>query len=446
MQQQITKDNINSLMAEVLADAKRAGASAAEVDVHIETGFSVTARMGEAETLEHHRDNSIAITVFNGQRSGSVSTSDVRSESLADAVAAAMRIANHTEQDPDSGIADAEQLSNTIPELAINFPWDISPQEMMEMAERCDQLGLDADKNIVNSDGTSVDNHQLLRGYANSHDFNQAYQSTSHSISSVLVAKSGEQMQRDYYYSTARDATDLPSVEKVAELAAARTLQRLNPRPVATAQVPVLFAAEMARSLINNFVGAIYGGAIYKQASFLIDALGKPIFPAWFNLQEQPHLVKGLGSRPFDSNGLLTYDKFFVEQGILKNYALSVYSGRKLKMPSTANSGGVQNLIVTPGELDFDAMLAELGTGFLVTELAGQGVNTVTGDYSRGATGFWVEKGEIQYAVDEATIAGNMADMFKQVRCVGNDVDRRGKVHCGSMIVDGMMIAGSGGG
>ena len=431
-------------MAEVLADAERVGATAAEVDVHIETGFSVTARMGVAETLEHHRDNSIAITLFNGQRSGSVSTSDVRAESLAEAVAAAMRIARHTEADPASGIADAEQLSNTIPELAINFPADLSPQDVMAMAERCDQLGLDADSKIVNSDGTSVDHHQLLTGYANSHGFNQAYQSTSHSISSVLVAKSGEQMQRDYYYSTTRDAADLPSIEKVAELAAARTVQRLNPRPIATAQVPVLFAAEMARSVINNFLGAIYGSAIYKQSSFLIDALGKPIFPAWFNIEEQPHLAKGLGSRPFDANGLLTYDKFFVEQGVLKNYALSIYSGRKLQMPSTANAGGLQNLIVTPGELDFNGMLVELGTGFLVTELAGQGVNTVTGDYSRGATGFWVEKGEIQYAVDEATIAGNLADMFKQVRCVGSDVDTRGKVRCGSMIIDGMMVAGSG--
>ena len=388
MQQQITQDNIKELMAEVLADAKRAGATAAEVDVHIETGFSATARMGEAETLEYHRDNDISITLYHGQRSGSVSTSDVRSASLAEAVAAALRIAKHTEEDPAAGLADAEQLNKAIPELAINFPWDISPQEVMAMVEHCDQLGLDADNNIVNSDGTSINNHQQLTGYANSHGFNHAYQSTNHSISSVLVAKADDQMQRDYYYYSARDAADLPSIEKVAELAAARTIQRLNPRSIKTGHVPVLFNAEMARSVINNFVSAIYGGAIYKQASFLIDALDKLVFPAWFNLQEQPHLAKGLGSRPFDSNGLLTYDKFFVEQGILKNYALSIYSGRKLQMPSTANSGGVQNLIVTPGELDFEALLAELGTGFLVTELAGQGVNTVTGDYSRGASGF----------------------------------------------------------
>lgn len=444
MQQSINKDNINAIMAEILQDAKQAGATAAEVDASIETGFSAMARMGAAENLEFHRDNEITITVFSGQRSGSVTTSDVRSESLVDAVQAALRIARYTEEDPAAGIASKEQLCDSIPELAINYPWHVSPEEVMAMVQQCDQLGLDADKWIINSDGTTIDTHQLLTGYANSNGFNHAYQSTRHSISSVLVAKDKDEMQRDYYYYSARDAADFPSLEKIADLAATRTVQRLNPRPITTAQVPVMFNAETARSLISNFVSAIYGSAIYKQSSFLIDALEKPLFPDWFSLQELPHMAKALGSVPFDSNGLLTYDKFFIEKGVLKNYALSVYSGRKLKLPSTANAGGIQNIVATTGEHDFGAMLQELNTGFLVTELVGQGVNTVTGDYSRGATGFWVENGEIQYPVDEATVAGNLKQMFAQLRCVGNDVDRRGKILCGSMIVDGMMMAGGG--
>ncbi len=442
MQQVINETNIHDLMDSILAHAKRAGATAAELDVKIETGFSATARLAQAETLEYHHDNDVSITVYDGQRSGSVSTSDLRETSLQTAVEAAIRIARYAEPDPAAGLAEKSQLATDVPKLAINFPWALSAQEAMRLAQQCDQLGLDYDKRIINSDGATISSHQSLMAYANSQGFNQHYLRSVHSMSHVLVAKDNSGMQRDYYYYSACDAKQLPSIEQMSSIAAERTLKRLDPRDIGTGKFPVLFSAETARSLIGHFVSAIQSSALYKKSSFLLDQLGASIFPEWFNLWEEPHLARGLGSVPFDANGLLTYQKPFIENGQLKNYALGVYGARKLNMSSTANAGGTHNLLLTTGQQTFADLLQELHSGFLVTEIVGQGVNLVTGDYSRGAAGFWIENGEIQFAVDEATIAGNLRDMFKNIRCVGNDVDLRGKIRTPAMLVDGMMVAG----
>jgi PmbA protein len=429
-------------MDQVLELAKKSGATAAEVDVDLETGFSTTARMGESETLEYNHDNNVSITVYQDHRSGSVTTSDLRENSLQEAVMAAMRIARYTEADPMAGIAEQDLLAKAIPSLAIDFPWELNPEQAMQQAMQCDQLGLDYGAKIVNSEGVTISTHRSLVGYANSHGFNHNYHETRHTISSVLVAQDKDEMQRDYYYYTARDPQALPSLKEVATKAAERTISRLNPRKVNTGQVPVLFSAETARSFFSHFAAAIQGSSLYKKSSFLLDYLHKPIFPEWLTLTEQPHLPAGMGSVPFDNDGLLTYDKTFIEKGVLQKYALNCYSARKLNMTSTANAGGLHNLIVPAGEHNFTAMLQALDTGILVTEVMGS-INLVTGDYSRGVCGFWVEKGEIQFPVDEATLAGNLLDMFKNIRLLGNDVDRRGKIQTPSVLIDGVTLGGA---
>lgn len=443
LQQQINPNNIDNLMQQVLDLAKQAGATACELNVGVETGFTATARMAKAETLEYYRSNDISITVYLDQKSGSVTTSDCRIESLQTAVNSAVRIAKYAESDPAAGLADEKLLATSIPKLAINFPWEITPQQAMELAQEGDQVGLDYDPKITNSDGCSVSKFQLINGYANSNGFVNHYLNTQNSLSSVLIAKQSEQMQRDYDYYTACDANDLPTIKSIATSAAEKTLARLNPEQISTQKMPVLFTAKTARGLLGHFVSAIKGRSLYKKASFLLDCLNQPIFPDWFYLQEQPHLAKALGSVPYDTDGILTYDKYFIEAGVLKHYMMGTYSARKLNMQSTANADSMHNLIVTPGKNNFDAMLKELDTGLMVTEVLGQGVNLVTGDYSRGAAGFWVENGKIQFPVDEVTIAGNLKQMFMNVRCVGNDVDRCGRIQTPCLIVDSMMIAGS---
>ena len=438
----LTKANIIPQLQQILEMAQQAGATDAEVDIRIETGYAATARLGEAETLEYNHDKNITIVVYQDKKTASITTSDMRADALGDAVATALRIARHAEIDPYVGIAEAEYLSNQIPSLALDFPWELSAQAAMQLATECDQLGLAFDKRICNSEGTTVNNHQILQAYGNTNGFSNAYQATRHSISSVLVAQGKDNMQRDYYYYTARDASDLPSSEYIAHTAARRTIDRLNPQAVKTQQGSVLFAPESARSLLKYFIEAISGSALYQQSSFLLDRLEECIFPTWFSLAESPHLVKGLGSAPFDDNGLLTYDKYFVENGRLKNYALNIYAARKLEMQPTANAGSVHNLIVAPGKENFAQLLAHLGTGLLAIEVSGQGANIVNGDYSQGVSGFWVENGEIAYAVDEATVAGNLNTMFKNISAVGNDIDQRSNIHTPSILIDGMMIAG----
>lgn len=434
---------VTNLIDTALEMARQQGATAAEVDISIDTGFSATARMAEAETLEYHHDNELSLTVYVDQHAGVVSTSDLRHEALQQAVTAALEIAKYTETDPANGLPDKAELATKIPTLDINYPWQISAQTAMQLAQECDELGLQSDPRIINSDGATVNTHQGLHAYGNSLGFNHNYYRTEHTISQVLVAQDKTGMQRDYDYYTAVDAIDLPSINTIANNAANNTLRRLNPSSVKTANVPVLFSAQTAKSIIGHFIGAIKGSALYKKSSFLLDELGQTIFPEWFSLIEEPHLAKALGSKPFDAHGLATYSKAFIKQGVLKNYALGTYSARKLNMVSTANAGGSNNLIVTPGVYNLAEMLRELDTGFYVTEVMGQGVNRVTGDYSRGVAGFWVQNGEIEYAVDEATLAGNLRDMFKQIRCVGSDVDTRSRIRTPSLIIDGLMLAGA---
>jgi PmbA protein len=438
-----SQKSVANLMDQVLDLAKKGGATSAEVDIDLETGFSATARMAESETMEYNQDNNVSITVYQDYRSGSVTTSDMRDGSLQEAVAAALRIARYTEADPMAGLADKNLLAKTVPTLEIDFPWDITPEQAMQQAMDCDQMGLDHSPLITNSEGVTLGTHRSLAGYANSHGFNHNYHETRHTISSVLVAEQHGQMQRDYYYYTARDPKALPSLADVARQAAERTVSRLNPRPVKTGAVPVLFSAETARSFFSHFVSAIQGRSLYKQSSFLLDYLNKPIFPEWLTLTEQPHLPGAVSSIPFDRDGLLTYDKTFVESGALKSFSLSSYAARKLNMQPTANAGGLHNLIVPPGEHSFTEMLQALDTGIMVTEVMGS-VNLVTGDYSRGVCGFWVEKGEVQFPVDEATLAGSLLDMFKNIRLLGNDTDKRGRIQAPSILIDNVMLGGGG--
>ena len=437
-----TEQVIEEKLHHILAMAKKAGATDAEVNVQIECGYSATARMGKAETLEYNNDNQITIIVYQGKKSASVTISDLQTDTLQEAVAAVLRIAQYAEPDPYVGIAEKQYLSSTVPKLALSFPWELSPQNALDLAAQGDQAGLDFARQICNSDGTTIDTHTILKAYANSNDFCGAYAKTRHSVSSVLVAASDGEMQRDYYYYTACDAKDLPDIEIIAELAAKRTLKRLNAKSIKTQRGKVLFTAESARSLISHFVNAISGSNLYNKSSFLLNQLDKKIFPAWFDLTETPHLTKALGSSPFDDNGLITFDKSFIKSGYLKNYALGVYSARKLNLKPTANAGGLYNLLVAPGQDDFQQMLQHLNTGLLVIEVMGPGVNIITGDYSRGVSGFWVERGEIIHAVDEATIAGNLSSMFKNISAVGNDIDKRSNIHTPSILIEDLMIAG----
>ncbi len=437
------EEDIKEKLQNILAMAKKAGASDAEVNVQIEQGYSATARMGEPETLEYNNDNQITIIVYRGQKSASVAISDLQVDTLQEAVGAALRIAKYTEADPYVGIAESEYLSTVVPKLQLTFPWELSTQDALALAAKGDKFGLDFDKKICNSDGTTIETHRILTAYANSHDFCAAYTKTRHSISSVFVAQNDQEMQRDYYYSIARDAKDLLNIETIARLAAQRSIKRLQAKPIKTQRAKVLFTAETARSLIKHFVSAISGRNLYNKSSFLLDQLGEKIFPNWFDLTERPHLAKALGSSPFDDNGLITFGKSFVKEGRLNHYALGVYSARKLGMQPTANAGGLHNLLVAPGQDDFSQMLKRLDRGLLVTEVMGPGVNIVTGDYSRGVVGFWVEQGEIIHAVDESTIAGSLPSMFKNISVVGNDIDRRSNIHTPSMLIEDLMIAGA---
>lgn len=435
-------ESIKKLVADILQEAKQQGATSAEVEVGINKGFSVSVRKGSVESIEYNQDKSIDIMVYQGKRRGCASLSDFRFEAIRSAVTAACNIARFTDEDPYAGLADKDQLAFNYPDLNLAFPWSISVEQAIELASTCEAQALGKDKRITNSEGASISTSDALGAYGNSHGFIGLYPSTRHEMSCALIAKKGKEMQRDYSYSVALDPALLESTEQVAQEAVDRTVRRLGARRLKTQKVPVIFIAEEARRLLGHFVGAIQGGSLYRKSSFLVDHLGKQIFPEHISLDERPHLIKTLGSAPFDDDGVATYPKFFIEKGILKNYALGTYSARKLGMKSTGNAGGVFNLFVTTGNKTLAELLKSMGTGLLVTELMGQGVNLVTGDYSRGACGFWVEKGEIQYPVEEITIAGNLAEMYRSLVEVGCDVDVRGNIRTGSILLDNMMVAG----
>lgn len=428
---------------QIIDEARRQGASACEVAVSLEQGLTTSVRQGEVETVEFNRDQGFGITLYLGQRKGSASTSASGTEAIRETVAAALAIAQHASEDDCAGLADAALMARELPDLDLYHPWSIEPEQAIELALQCEAAAFAHDPRIRNADGSSLSSHQGCRVYGNSHGFIGGYTSSRHSLSCVMIAEQAGQMQRDYWYDVNRRAERLESPELIGRRAAERAVRRLGARSVPTCEVPVLFAAELAGGLFGHLLAAISGGNLYRRSSFLVDALGLTLFPEWMTIDERPRLPGGLASAAFDGDGLATYDKAFIEQGRLVSYVLGTYSGRKLGMPSTANAGGVHNLFVSHGTDDQAALLRQMGRGLLVTELMGQGVNLVTGDYSRGAAGFWVENGEIQFPVEEVTIAGNLRDMFRQIVAVGADLEWRGNVRSGSLLIERMTVAGS---
>ncbi|MBD2835824.1 metalloprotease PmbA [Pseudomonas sp. JM0905a] len=427
----------------ILAEARRQGASACEVAVSVEQGLSTSVRQGEVETVEFNRDQGFGITLYVGQRKGSASTSASGEDAIRETVAAALAIAKHASEDECAGLADAALMARDLPELDLYHPWSITPEQAVEQALICEAAAFETDKRVSKADGTTLNTHQGCRVYGNSHGFVGGYASTRHSLSCVMIAEAQGQMQRDYWYDVSRIGSQLADPASIGRRAAERTAARLGARPVPTCEVPVLFAAELATGLFGSFLGAISGGNLYRKSSFLEGALGQRLFPEWLSIDERPHIPRAMASAAFDNDGLATYAKPFVEKGELVSYILGTYSGRKLGLPSTANAGGVHNLFVSHGQEDQAALLRRMGRGLLVTELMGQGLNMVTGDYSRGAAGYWVENGEIQFPVQEVTIAGNLKDMFRQILAVGSDLELRGNIRTGSVLIEKMTVAGS---
>ena len=434
--------DLQQMSAEVLRLAKQSGASAAEAETSLGIGQNVSVRLEEVETIEYNRDKGMSVTVYFGQRRGHASTSDLSPQALKDTVAAACSIARYTAHDEFCGLADPALLAREIPELDLYHPWELSVEQAITLAKTCEAAARQVDARINNSEGASVSTYEGMFAYANSHGFSGGYPTSRHSLSCSVIAEDGDNMQRDYWYSTARAASDLDSAEAVGRVAGQRTVRRLGGRQIKTAQVPVLFEASVASGLLSHFVSAISGGSLYRKSSFLLDSLEQPIFAPHIHISEQPHLKKGLASSPFDNEGVATQARDLVSGGVLHGYMLSSYSARKLGMTTTGNAGGSHNLILQSGELDFAGLLKSMGRGLLVTELLGHGINMVTGDYSRGAAGFWVENGEIQYPVEEITIAGNLKDMFRQIVAVGSDVLVQGSKQTGSILIERMTVAG----
>ena len=439
----LTEEDLESIIERALEEARSRGASQAEAAVSQDTGLSVGVRLGEVETLEHQRDRSMGITVYFGQRKGSASTADFSLDAVRATVAKACSIARFTAEDAASGLADAALMTRTPLDLDLSHPWDVTAERAIEIAKACEAAALKFDARINNSEGASLGTHQGLHVYGNTHGFVGGYPTTSHTLSCVVLAGTGEDMQRDYWYSSSRDWRELEQAEAIGRESARRTIARLGPRRLRTRRAPVLFVPEVARGLIGHFAAAIRGSSQYRQSSFLLNSVGQQVFPPGFSIAERPHIPKAMGSAPFDDEGVATHDRELVADGILTGYILSSYSARKLGLETTGNAGGAHNLLVAPTLAGgAEALLSRLGTGLLVTELMGQGVNMVTGDYSRGAAGFWVENGSIQYPVAEITIAGNLREMLKGITAVGDDVDVRGGTRVGSILLQEMTIAG----
>ena len=442
MQNQEEQNVIKNIVQDLLDEAKKQGASAAEAGLSQETGLSVSVRLGDVETIEHHCSQGLGVTVYFGQRKGSASTTDLSPASIKETVSAACSIARYTSEDEFSGLPDKELLATEFPDLDLNHPWHLGTENAIKLALECEEAARNFHADITNSEGASINTHQGNYVMGNSLGFLHGYPTTRHSLSCSVLAQRGDSMQRDYWYSVARNAINLESPKEIGKKAAERVLRRLEGRSLSTRQCPVLYSAEIASGLLASFIGAISGGNLYRKSSFLLNALDTQVFPEFIRIYEQPHLKGALGSAAYDGEGIATKSRDIVSDGILRSYVLSTYSARKLGLQSTGNAGGVRNLSITTSDLDLKAMLKQLGTGLLVTELMGQGVNILTGDYSRGAAGFWVENGEIQYPVEEITIAGNLKDMLKNIVAVGNDIDYRGNVRTGSILVERMSIAG----
>ena len=434
---------VKDAVAEVLEHAKKLGATAAEAAMSSTSGLSVSTRMGEVETIEFNQDGGLGISVYVGNNKGSASTADLNPKTLRTVVEKAIDIAKFTSDDPFNGVADKELLEFNPKDLDLYHPWDVSPEEGIELCHAAEQAALNADERIVNSDGASFSSHQGLRVYGNSHGLITGFPRTRHSISTMVIGQDGEHMQRDSAYTVARDQAGLNDAAAVGLEAAAETLAKLNSQKLGTMKVPVVFRADIANSLFGHLVSAIGGGALYRKSSFLLDSLGTQVFSNCVNIAERPHILKGLASSPFDSEGVKTFDREIIQGGELQTYLLASYAARKMNMKPTGHAGGIHNWLVEQTHNDLIALLKTMGTGLLVTELMGQGVNTVTGDYSRGAAGFWIENGEIQYPVSEITIAGNLKDMFKGISAIGGDIERRGGIQTGSVLIEQMQIAGA---
>ena len=434
-------DEIKQMSQDVLKLAKKQGASAAEAEVSLSMGQNVSVRLHEVENIEYNRDKGLSVTVFFGQQKGHASTSDLSLTALQDTVVAACDIAKYTAKDAYCGLADAELMATDVPDLQLHHAWPISVDEAIVMARDCEAAAFAVDKRISNSEGANVSTGEGYFAYSNSHGFTGGYPSSRHGISCSVIAEAGDSMQRDYWYSTARAASDLQSADDIGRIAGERTLRRLHSRKIRTCQVPVLFEAPLASGLIGTLINAISGGSLYRKSSFLLDSLGTKIASPLLNIVEDPHLAKGLASSPFDSEGVATKARQLVKDGVLQGYVLGSYSARKLGMQSTGNAGGNHNLLVQSGPNDFAGLLKQMGTGLLVTELLGSGVNAVTGDYSRGVAGFWVENGVIVHAVEEITIAGNMRDMLQAIVGIGSDVLVQGSKQVGSILIERMTVA-----
>ncbi|SEM68602.1 metalloprotease PmbA [Nitrosomonas marina] len=438
-----TFSRLEQIACDILDHAKRGGASACETHVSDGFGQTVTVRKNEVETIEYNRDKGLSVTVYIGQKRGNASTSDFTPQAISETVSAALSIARHTATDDCAGLADPELLARSFPDLDLYHPWNLPVEKAIELARNCEQSAFAIDARITNSEGASISTDESQFVYANSLGFVGGCPYSRHSMSCVAIAEQNGAKQRDYWYSVARDVQDLESVEQIGRKAGERTVTRLGARQIPTCEVPVLFEAPVAASLLGHFASAVSGSNLYRKSTFLLNSMGQQIFGGNINIREWPHLPKGLASSAFDDEGVATATRNVVENGIVQGYFLSSYSARKLGMQTTGNAGGVHNLMIENGEpVGFDVLLKQMNRGLLVTELMGHGINTVTGDYSRGASGYWVENGEISFPVEEITIAGNLKDMFLGIAAIGNDVVVRGSKLSGSILIDHMTVAG----
>lgn len=435
-------DQLNQIARDIVAYARKQGASASVTEVSDGFGQTVTVRRGDVETIEYNRDKGLSVTVYIGQRRGNASTSDFSAQAMCDTVDAALAIARHTAADASAGLPDQELLATSAADLDLYHPWMLEVEQAISLAHECEQAAMARDKRISNSEGATINVLESQFVLANSLGFVGGYPASRHSVSCAVIAGKGGGMQRDYWYTEARNASEMLRVDEVGRIAAERALRRLNARKLGTMQVPVLYEAPVAASLLGHFVGAVSGSSLYRKSSFLLDRMGDQVFSDIIQIDDVPDIPRGLASGPFDDEGVATARRTIVDNGVLDGYFLSSYSARKLGMKTTGNAGGTHNLILRRGERDFDSLLKLMGRGLVVTELLGQGVNHVTGDYSRGVAGFWVENGEIQYPVEEITVAGNLRDMYRNIVAVGNDTLIQGSRHCPSILVDGMTVAG----
>jgi PmbA protein len=436
---------LRDIVSLALQEARTAGASQAEADVSLQQGLNVTVRLGEVETIEYQRDRALGITVYFNGAKGSASSADLRPEAVRTMVAKACSIASFTARDEFAGLADAGDMAREIPDLDLHHPWELTPEAAIAMATACEAAGMAVDRRLTNSEGASVSTHRGVRVYGNSHGFLGGYPTTSHSISCVLLAQDGDDMQRDYWYSSARAPAALDDLAHVGRRAGERAVARLGARQISTRKAPLLFAPDIARGFFGHLVSAVRGSSQYRKSSFLVGAAGEQLLPAFVQMQERPHMRAALASSPFDGEGVATRDRDLVRDGVLQGYVMGSYSARKLGLRTTGNAGGIHNLLVTGSAnvLDLPALLARMGSGLYVTELLGQGVNAVTGDYSRGASGYWVENGQLAYPVHEVTVAGNLRQMYRGIQALGSDIDVMGTIRTGAVLTDEVTIAGS---